>query len=138
MSDPSPALALLRHRGFLRFLYVRVAASVALQIQVVAVGWQMYELTGSPLYLRLIGLVQFLPAISLFPFTGQAADPSDRRHAVFIGEIVEAAAVAVLAVANGTGHLSAGLLLAMACIVGTRRGFGQPSPQTGLPQVFFA
>jgi MFS family permease len=135
MSDPSPALALLRHRGFLRFLYVRVAASVALQIQVVAVGWQMYELTGSPFYLGLIGLVQFLPVISLFPFTGHVADRYDRRIVVFIGEIVEAAAVAVLAVANGTGHLSSGLLLAMACVVGTGRAFEQPSLQSVLPSL---
>src|SRR5580658_3559322 len=44
---PSP-LSLLRHPAYVRFLYVRVVATIALQIQVVAVGWQMYELTNSP------------------------------------------------------------------------------------------
>ena len=135
MSDSSPATALLRHRGFLRFLYVRVAASVALQIQVVAVGWQMYALTGSPFRLGLIGLVQFIPVISLFPFTGHVADRYDRRIVTFIGEIVEALAVAVLAVAKRTGQLSPDLLLAMAFVVGTGRAFEQPSVQSVLPNI---
>ncbi len=52
---------LLRHGAYVRFLYVRIAASIALQIQAVAVGWLMYELTRSPFQLGLVGLVQFHP-----------------------------------------------------------------------------
>ena len=44
----TPARSLLRHPAYARFLYVRIAASVAQQAQVVAVGRQMYELTNSP------------------------------------------------------------------------------------------
>jgi MFS family permease len=134
----SPEMPLWRHPAFLRFLYVRVAASVALQIQVVAVGWQMYELTDSPFRLGLIGLVQFIPAICLFPFTGHVADRFDRRWVTFIGEIVEALAVGVLAVANFTGHLTPNLLLAMAFVVGTGRAFEQPSVQSVLPNIVTA
>jgi MFS family permease len=134
-SDSTAAISLWRHPAFLRYLYVRVAASVALQIHVVAVGWQMYALTGSPFRLGLIGLVQFIPAICLFPFTGHVADRFDRRWVTFIGEIVEAAAVAVLAVASFTGHLTPNLLLAMAFVVGTGRAFEQPSVQTVLPNI---
>jgi MFS family permease len=136
--DSSPEMPLWRHPAFLRFLYVRVAASVALQIQVVAVGWQMYELTDSPFRLGLIGLVQFIPAICLFPFTGHVADRFDRRWVTFIGEIVEALAVGVLAVANFTGHLTPNLLLAMAFVVGTGRAFEQPSVQSVLPNIVSA
>jgi len=135
MSAASSAPALLRHPAFVRFLYVRVAASVALQIQVVAVGWQMYELSGSPFQLGLIGLVQFVPVICLFPLTGHVADRYDRRWVTFVGEIVEAGAVGVLAVANFTGHLTANLLLAMAFVVGTGRAFEQPSVQSVLPNI---
>src|SRR5271156_7080996 len=98
MSDDSaPGMPPLRHPAFLRFLYVRVAATIALQVQVVAVGWQMYALTGSPFYLGLIGLVQFVPVVSFFLLTGHVADHYDRRIVTFIGEIVEALAVAILA-----------------------------------------
>src|SRR5271156_6328059 len=135
MQNPSPPVPLLRHGAFVRFLYVRVAASVALQVQVVAVGWQMYALTGSPFYLGLIGLVQFVPVVSFFLLTGHVADHYDRRIVTFIGEIVEALAVAILALATATGRLTPALLLTMAFIVGTGRAFEQPSLQTVLPNI---
>src|SRR5271169_6204028 len=134
-SDSTPEISLWRHPAFLRYLYVRIAASVALQIHVVAVGWQMYTLTGSPFRLGLIGLVQFIPAICLFPFTGHVADRFDRRWVTFVGEVVEAVAVAILAVASFTDHLTPNLLLAMAFVVGTGRAFEQPSVQTVLPNI---
>src|SRR6202790_155628 len=93
--DPASALPLLRHPAFVRFLYVRVAASIALQVQFVAVGWQMYELTGSPFHLGLIGLVQFVPAIGLFLATGHAADRYDRRTIAAAAQTMEALAAAV-------------------------------------------
>ncbi len=130
-----PPLRLQRHRAFARFLYVRVAASVALQIQVVAVGWQMYALTGSPFYLGLIGLVQFVPVVSFFLLTGHTADHYDRRTVTFIAELIEALAVAALALARATGRLTPNLLLAMAFVVGTGRAFEQPSLQSVLPNI---
>jgi MFS family permease len=126
---------LLRHGAFVRFLYVRVAASVALQLQVVAVGWQMYALTGSAFYLGLIGLVQFVPVIAFFLLTGHVADRYDRRLVTFIGEVVEALAVAVLAGASAMDRLTPDLLLAMAFVVGTGRAFEQPSVQSVLPNI---
>ena len=125
----------MRHPAYVRFLYVRVAASIAQQIQVVAVGWQMYELTNSPFHLGLIGLVQFIPAVGLFVFTGHVADHYDRRWATFAAQLIEALAVAALAFANATGGLTAGLLLAMAFVVGTGRAFEQPSLQSVLPNI---
>jgi MFS family permease len=128
-------MPLLRHRAFVQFLYVRVAASIALQMQAVAVGWQMYELTRSPFQLGLVGLVQFIPAVGLFLATGHAADRYDRRFIASAAQFFEAAAVAVLAMAAGIGRLSPGLLLAMAFIVGAGRAFEQPSLQTALPNI---
>jgi MFS family permease len=135
MADSSPSIPLLRHPAFLRFLYVRVAASIALQIQVVAVGWQMYELTRSPFHLGLIGLVQFVPVAAFFLLTGHVADRYDRRIVTFIGEAIEALAVTVLALASAMGRLTPDLLLAMAFVVGTGRAFEQPSVQSVLPNI---
>ena len=134
-ADASPDIDLLRHRPYLRFLFVRIAASIALQVQAVAVGWQMYALTNSPFQLGLVGLVQFIPAIGLFLATGHAADRYDRRVVASTAQLVEATAVTVLAFANGTGHLTPGLLLVMAFIVGNGRAFEQPSLQTALPNI---
>jgi MFS family permease len=131
----APALSLLRHPAYVRFLYVRIAASVAQQIQVVAVGWQMYELTNSPFHLGLIGLVQFIPAVGLFVFTGHVADHYDRRWVTFAAQLLQALGVAALAFANGSGRLTPGLLLAMAFVVGAGRAFEQPSLQSVLPNI---
>jgi MFS family permease len=134
-ADPPSPKPLLRQGAFVRFLYVRVAASVALQVQVVAVGWQMYALTGSPFYLGLIGLVQFVPVAAFFLLTGHVADHFDRRIVTCSAELVEAAAVAVLALATASGRLTPDLLLAMAFLVGTGRAFEQPSLQSVLPNI---
>jgi MFS family permease len=136
MTDDSvSAPTLLRHRGYVQFLYVRIAASIALQVQAVAFGWQMYALTDSPFQLGLIGLVQFVPAVGLFLATGHAADRYDRRLIASTAQITEAVAVAVLAFAIGSGHLTPALLLTMAFIIGTGRAFEQPSLQTALPNI---
>src|ERR1700739_113751 len=110
MDSPSAVTSLLRHGPFVRFLYVRVAASVALQVQALAVGWQMYVLTGSSFNLGLVGLVQFIPTLSLFLVTGQAADRFDRRIVAASAQTVEALAIAALAVTTASGLLTPGLL----------------------------
>ena len=51
----------------------------ALEMQSVAVGWQVYEITKRPLDLGYVGLAQFLPGIVLFLASGHAADRYDRR-----------------------------------------------------------
>src|SRR5580658_5798866 len=134
-SEKSSTVDLLRHGAYVRFLYVRIAASIALQVQAVAVGWLMHELTRSPFQLGLVGLVQFIPSIGLFLATGHAADRYDRRTVVFLAQVFEALAVTVLAFANATGRLTPELLLIMAFIVGTGRAFEQPSLQTALPNI---
>jgi MFS family permease len=134
-SDSRPTVNLLRHGGYARFLYVRIAASIALQIQAVAVGWQMYELTRSPFQLGLVGLVQFIPGVALFLATGQAADRYDRRLIAATAQIFEALAVALLAVATASGRLTPHLLLALAFCIGIGRAFEQPSLQTALPNI---
>src|SRR5229473_5475225 len=57
-----------------RFLVV-----AGLEMQSVAVGWQIYEITKRPLDLGLVGLAQFLPGVLLFLVSGHAADRLDRR-----------------------------------------------------------
>src|SRR3954454_19171386 len=77
-------LAVFRHRDFALFSGVRVAAGLAQQMQVVAVGWLVYDLTHSALALGLVGLAGFLPAIALALVTGHVADRFDRRLIVAI------------------------------------------------------
>ena len=62
----------------------RFLIEVSLEMQSVAVGWQVYEITKRPLDLGLVGLAQFLPGILLFLVTGHVADRFDRRKLLML------------------------------------------------------
>src|ERR1700722_8494956 len=70
------------HPGFVLYQAARFFIVAALEMQSVAVGWQMYEITRRPLDLGLIGLAQFLPGMLLFLVSGHVADRFDRRKVV--------------------------------------------------------
>src|SRR3954447_17424471 len=74
-------LAVFRHRDFALFSGVRVAAGLAQQMQTVAVGWLVYDITQSALALGLVGLAGFPPAIALPLLTAHVADRFDRPAA---------------------------------------------------------
>src|SRR5262249_57273134 len=57
----APLPALKRHKPFALFWGMRVATTGAYFMQTVAIGWQIYHMTGDPLHLRFVGLPQFLP-----------------------------------------------------------------------------
>ena len=62
----------------------RFLIEFSLEMQSVAVGWQVYEITKRPLDLGLVGLAQFLPGILLFLVTGHLADRFDRRKLLML------------------------------------------------------
>jgi MFS family permease len=76
---PEDSRAAFRHPNFRLFQAARFLSVVAIEMQSVAVGWQIYELTRRPLDLGLVGLAQFLPGILLFLWSGHAADRFPRR-----------------------------------------------------------
>lgn len=86
--------AVFVHRSFALLWSARVLSTLAFHVQAVAVGWQLYELTGSALDLGLVGLVQFVPMALFTLDAGQAADRYDRRGIVIVCQMVKAAAAA--------------------------------------------
>ncbi len=62
---------------FKRLMAARFFFSFAVQMQVIVLGWRMYELTHDPLHLGLIGLVEAIPALSLALFAGYIVDHSN-------------------------------------------------------------
>src|SRR3954454_6646019 len=92
--------AIFRQRDFALFSAVRVAAGLGQQMQTVAVGWLVYDLTHSALALGFVGLAGFLPAVALALITGHVADRFDRRLIVATCHVLNATAAAgLLAVA---------------------------------------
>src|ERR1700693_5769183 len=65
--------------SFVLFQLARFFIALAGEMQSVAVGWQVYEITKRPLDLGLVGLAQFLPGLLMFLVSGYVADRYDRR-----------------------------------------------------------
>ncbi len=130
----SPALsALIQHRPFVAFSISRLAAMMANQMLMVAVGWQMYDLTGSPWDLGLVGLFQFIPALLLTLPAGHAADHLHRGR-IFSACMASQAAVAItLLAATWSGNESRTLILALSVVLGTARAFQMPAQQALIP-----
>jgi len=122
MTDNQPD-SVLRHRPFLLFWFARVAAAVGYQMLAVGIGWQLYELTGNPFDLGLIGLAQFIPAIALVLVVGPVSDRYDRRRVLVACQAIEAVAALSLLVALATGAIGRELILGIAFLMGIARAF---------------
>jgi MFS family permease len=120
---------------FALFWCSRVLSTLALHMQTVAVGWQLYSLTGSALDLGLVGLVQFVPTIVLTLVVGQVADRYDRRLVVVLCHVADAGATAVLALGSVGGWLTRDGILTILVVIGTARAFENPSRAALLPRL---
>src|SRR5262245_14775965 len=101
----------------------------------VAVGWQMYSITGSALDLGLVGLAQFLPATVLMLVAGQLADRYDRRLILQICQTVEGLAAAALAYGSFTGHINKEFILTAVFFFGAGRAFEATTSNALMPAV---
>ncbi len=130
----APTLAeLFRLRSFVAFFSARLAAMLANQMLMVAVAWQMYDLTGSAWDLGLVGLFQFVPALVLTLPAGHAADHFNRGR-IFAGCMLSQALVGfVLLLAIAGGHETRGLILGLSIVLGVARAFQMPAQQALIP-----
>jgi MFS family permease len=124
---------LLAQRSFILYWCVRTFTNAAYMMQAVAVGWQIYNLTGSALDLGLVGLVQFIPYVPLAIVVGQIADRYDRRAVIRLTQVVKALAAAVLALGTVGGWLTRDAFLAILLISATARAFEVPTMHTLVP-----
>jgi MFS family permease len=125
--------AVFRYPSFVRYMGARLLTVLALQMQSVAVGWQIYEITRSPLALGLTGLAQFLPGILLFLLSGHAADRIRRRNlmvACFAGFTI--CSGSLLWIQRGSVH-SPGPIYFVLVVLGVTRAFSGPAMRALVP-----
>jgi MFS family permease len=126
--------AALRYRDYRRYLPGSVVASIGTEMQSVAVGWELYERTGSAMALGLVGLVLFLPVIVLSLPAGQAADRYSRKGLLL-------AALGLMAFTSlGLAALSfvegpVPLVYVCLLLAGTGRAFAMPARWALIPHV---
>ena len=134
-ADARAGRAAFTHPAFVLFQTARFLIVSAVEMQAVAVGWQVYEITKQPLDLGLVGLAQFLPGILLFPISGHTSDRFERRD--------------VLSACYAGYGVCFGLLLALAqrrvqsvnaiyvvlVLIGVVRSFNSTASRSILPQL---
>ena len=134
-TTPDSRRALLANREFTRFLAARFLATLAVQMQTVAVGWQVYQVTRNPLDLGLVGLSQFLPFVLLILPAGHLADSRDRRRILGACFALECACALLLLAFAAHGLESARPVFAVMVLFGIARAFAMPTGQALLPNL---
>ena len=126
---------LFRHRPFLLFFGASGFSELAYQIAFVALGWQVYELSGSAFDLGLIGLIQFLPSVIFVFVIGHAADKYPRRPLVQVCQLVEAATALYLFLGSFGGWLGVTHIFIAVGVLGMAMAFEGPAATALLPSV---
>jgi MFS family permease len=124
--------------SFTSFQLARFFIVLATEMQSVAVGWQVYEITKRPLDLGLVGLAQFLPGILLFLVSGHAADRYDRRRLIVLCYCGYATCSCLLLLLTLRGSHSVYPIYAVLVLFGVVRSFTGPVSRAILPQLVAA
>ena len=135
-TDPAEARRIvLRHPDLRRYLSARFIVSMATQIQTVAVGWQVFSVSGDPFDLGLVALSQFLPFILLILPAGHVADRYDRRRVQLLTYAILAVCAASLLALSLAGVDDLAPVYAVMVLFGIARAFNQPTAQALLPNI---
>lgn len=129
-SHHAPRIA-FRYPDFRYFILSRLLATFGNQMQSLAIGWQVYDITHNKMYLGYIGLVLFIPNAAFSLLTGHVADRFDRRRVVQICQVLLAAgslALALLTLHGIEHHI--GWIFALLFLIGTAQAFLSPASQS--------
>ncbi|MGB6256126.1 MAG: MFS transporter [Bradyrhizobium sp.] len=137
MSSISPVTAgtLFKQPSFLFFLLSRSFTRFASQIGAVAIGWQIYDLTGSAFDLGMVGLVQFLPTALLVFVAGHTADKFERKRVVQLCQLAEAATALFLCWGSYGGWLTGVHIYIATVVLGMAGAFESPTIAAMLPLI---
>lgn len=132
---PASGPLLRTHPSFRYFLLCRMSATLLLQMLMVIVAWQMYDLTHRAYDLGLVGLAQFIPSLALCLLVGQVADRHDRRRILMACMVLQCVIAVLLIAATHGGWLDRSVLLLASVGLGIARAFQMPTQQALLPML---
>jgi len=138
MPDPADSRAgriAFTHPDFVLFQTARFLIVAATEMQAVAVGWQVYDITKRALDLGLVGLAQFLPGILLFLVSGHASDRFERRKVLSACYAGYAVCSGLLLVIAERGTHSVRPIYVVLVLLGVVRSFTGTASRSILPQL---
>lgn len=116
-----------RRRDFFGFVSGRFLATVAMQVQSVAIGWQIYDIERTPLALGLVGACQFLPMFLLTLPAGELADRYDQRKVLAAALALQGVCAALFMALSLAAPRNAPAFYAVLVLFGAARGFSGPA-----------
>ncbi|HUK42792.1 MAG TPA: MFS transporter [Candidatus Acidoferrales bacterium] len=125
----------LRHRDFSIYWAGSVVSQVGTQFTTVAMAWQIYELTNSPLQLGLLGLARAAPMLALLLFGGLLADAVNRRHLMMATQIAQMGVSASLALMTLAGMVSPAVLYVASLFLALFSALEQPARTAIIPNL---
>jgi len=125
----------LKNPGLGFFLAAKFLGQFSAEVLVVAVAWQIYDITRDPLHLGFVGLVQFLPAAVLVMVTGAVADRFRRRTIMAVTLLAEAAAIAALLLITVAGLADVWPIYIVLFVIALSRAFFWPAQQSLAPNL---
>jgi MFS family permease len=129
--DSQPSV--LHYRDYRLYLATSFFSSIAAQAQTVAVGWQIYAITHSPLALGLAGLMPFLPILCFLLPAGHLADRYDRRILFFLAMLVSGLVSSLFMALTLHGVRTPLPFYIALLLLGSGRALGWPARQSFLP-----
>lgn len=132
LASSGNGFAVLRHRNFAFYLSARVLGTLAVQMQSVAIGWQVYQITGSLFDLGLIGLAQFAPFLVLILPAGHIADRYNRRNIIAWCLTAQLLCALALLAFTLSGLSVVWPVFAVLVLFGSARAFMMPATQAVL------
>ena len=134
LTSPAPSTNVFRHRSFSLFWASRFLMNVGVQVESVAIGWQVYAVARltrgvdqSAFLVGMVGLAQFVPMFLLTLVAGAMADRVDRRKMLLVCILIETACVIVLSVLAMHPQPSFIPIFVIAAVFGAARTFMNPA-----------
>src|SRR5688572_9186677 len=118
--------------GVLGYVVGRLVSTIGRSMPSIALGWQLYERTGSAFMLGLVGLVQIIPVVGLVIVAGNAADRYSRRKIGALTQLVHAAVALGIAAVSAT-HGPVALIYLLLFVAGAAQAFASPAISALLP-----
>ncbi|NNE58411.1 MAG: MFS transporter [Hellea sp.] len=127
MTPQTDQYAAFRHTSYQRYFTSRFLTGFSTHILTTTIAFHLYDVTGSALWLGMIGVVLFLPSLFLVVVTGMAADRLDRRKVMAGATVMLAISAAIVAVLSAIGKFEPLWVMAAMALVGIGRAFHSPA-----------
>lgn len=124
------------HSPLYRRYWLGSLASIgATQLLILGKGWLVFELSGSPLKLGLLGAAGAVPQILVSLFGGVLADTLDKRRVLMATSLIVASLLLLLALLDFTGVVRVWHVISIAALIGLTSGFDWPARQAFFPSL---